>query len=126
MDMKKLLLLLFSLMISSNSYSETLICSSINTTFKNIDPILVVNRFTKNGNIYEKEDAGIYEIYYEDDQYLILDNNLGLIGGTAMFYLDKQSKEFFSAVQGVGVIRIGKLSSTLSQYTAEGKCEVVN
>ena len=86
----------------------------------------MVNRFTKNGNIYEKEDAGSYEIYYEDDQYLILDNNLGLIGGTAMFYLDKQSKEFFSTVQGVGAIRIGKLSSTLSQYTAEGKCEVVN
>ena len=115
---KKLLPLFFSLMISFNSYSETLICSSINTTFKNIDPILVTFRFTRNGNIFERDEVGsIYEIYFENDKYLILDNNIGLIGGTSMLYLDKQSKEFLFASLGV--------SSSFSNITYEGECEVV-
>ena len=114
---KKLLPLFFSLMISFNSYSETLVCSSINKIFKNIDPIISTFRFTRNGNIFERYEVTNYEIYFENDKYLILDNNIGLIGGTSMLYLDKQSKEFLFASLGVG--------SSFSNITYEGECEVV-
>mgnify|MGYP007083815064 CR=1 FL=1 len=110
---------MLSLLISSISYSETLICSSINTTFKNIDPILVTDRFTRNGGEFVREKTNsIYKIYYENDEYLILDNNLGFIGNAGMFYLDKQSNDFLMTHMGVG--------GSLIHYIAEGKCEVVN
>ena len=117
MDMKKLLPLFFSLMISFNSYSETLICTSIATIYKNIDPRPVTFIFTRNGNIFERYDVTNYEIYFENDKYLILDNNIGLIGGTSMLYLDKQSKEFLFASLGVG--------SSFFNIVYEGKCEIV-
>jgi len=104
-------------MISFNSYSETLICSSINKIFKNIDPIISTFRFTRNGNIFERYEVTNYEIYFENDKYLILDNNIGLIGGTSMLYLDKQSKEFLFASLGVG--------SSFLNIIYEGECEVV-
>ena len=106
-------------MISFNSYSETLICSSINTTFKNIDPILVTFRFTRDGNIFPRGEFAYadFGIYYEDDNYLILDANFGRIGGTIMFYFDKISKEFIQTNMGVRKFS----SNTINK----GKCEVV-
>ena len=86
--MKKLLILLFSLMISFNSYSETLVCSYITTIFKNLDPVNTINKYTRDGNIFPRGEfaAEDFGIYYEDDNYLILDANLGYIGGTIMLY----------------------------------------
>ena len=117
--MKKLLLLLFSLMISLSSYSETYVCSHILSWTLNTDfpPTIQTNKFIRDGDIFQRHNVEhIYEIYYEDDKYLILDANFGLLGRTIIMYIDKESRDYVYSVSGLG----GGGNSN-----EQGECEVV-
>lgn len=115
---RKKILPLFLLILSLNSYSETYVCPYIvSWTLKTDFPTLVTHKFIRDGNKFQRPDVQhIYEIYYEDDKYLILDANFGLIGETIIMYINKETGDFVFSSTGVGRdINVNE----------KGKCEVI-
>ena len=115
--MKKILPL-FLLTLSLNSNSETYVCSHIvSWTIKINNPTVVTNKLIRDGNIFQRPNVQhIYEIYYEDDKYLILDANFGLIGETIIMFINKVTGDFVYSNTGVG---------RNINVNEKGKCEVI-
>ena len=114
----KKILPLFLLILSLNSYSETYVCSHIvSWTIKMNNPTIVTNKLIRDGNIFQRPNVQhIYEIYHEDDKFLILDANFGLIGETIFIYIDKETRDYVYSSTGIG--------RNLNIYE-KGKCEVI-
>ena len=108
--MKKLLILLFSILISFNSYGETLVCSNIS------NGEISTSTYTREGDMFMSggEYGSESRIAYELDYYLALVTNMGR-RGTWLFHYDKLSKKFKSTIFGV--------NTPMTIY--EGKCESI-
>ena len=116
-NMKKLLTLLFSLMLSFNSYGETIICSG---EVENDNDILGPIKFTykRDGNnfIYvtpEGYEAFKLDIAYEDIFTIVLQINSTF--SLDAISIDKRTKDFTSIA----------LQTPTVLYTSTGKCEFV-
>jgi len=109
--MKKLLLLLFPLMLSFNSYGETLVCSKLDG-YGEIDTAQYV-RYGDEFLLAGSSSWSQMPIYYEDSESLVLTNNFD--GEMWLLFFDKKTKEFSEHLIGV------KLDV---RWT--GKCEVIN
>ena len=108
--MKKLLILLFSLLISFNSYSETLVCSNIS------NGEIHTSTYTRQGDMFISggEYSSESRIAFELEYYLALETYMGP-GGTWLFHYDKLSKEFKTTIFGVNT----------PMQIHEGKCESI-
>ena len=124
--MKKLLLLIFSILISLSSYGETIVCSGMfqgkleTSSYTRLEymiepsisePVLI----TESGYIFEDKLQYNWDISYEDDKGLVLQRYYGY--GTNVLWtvmINKTSKEFsWNITQPNG--RMGHV----------GKCEFV-
>jgi len=92
--MKKLLLLLFSILISFNSYGETLICSH---KYKGE---LFTFKYEREGNVFKGDGNKVLDIYYEDDEYLALDTSYKSFG-VYLLHFNKITKQFRNSVFSV-------------------------
>ena len=130
--MKKLLLLLFSMLVSLSSYGETIVCSGVAEMFQGkletssytrlkymIEPsISEPALITESGYLFEDELQSSWDISYEDDKGLVLQRYYG--DGTKVFVLltvmiDKTSKEFS-----------WNITEPNGRMGYEGKCEFVH
>ena len=106
--MKKLLLLLFSLLLSFNSYSETLVCSYLLN-----DEIKIIQLQRQGDFFINSAYSSQTPIVYEDDDYLVLSE---IFKGTAhLIFYRKKSNEFSQHLIGVKL-----------DFRDTGKCEVIN
>jgi len=107
---KKLIVILFSLLISFNSYSETLVCSEIS------NGQIYTSTYTRQGDkfISGGEYSSESRIAYELDYYLALETYMGN-EGTWLFHYNKLSKDFKSTIFSVNY--------PMTIY--EGKCESI-
>ena len=116
--MKKLLLLLFSVLLSFSSYGETIICSG---ELENDNDILGPIKFTykRDGNNFISVSPDGYEnfkldIKYEDIFTIVLQVNSSTFSLYAIS-IDKRTKDFTSI----------SLQTPTVLYTSTGKCEFV-
>ena len=128
--MKKLLLLLFSMLVSLSSYGEKIVCSGVAEMFQGkletssytrleyitepdiTEPVLI----TKSGYLFEDELQSSWDISYEDDKGLVLQRYYG--DGTNVLLtvmIDKRSKEFS-----------WNITEPNGRMGYEGKCEFVH
>ena len=107
---KKLHILLFSMLISFNSWGEKLVCSSIS------EGEVYMQTYTREGDlfVYGGQYASQWSIVYETDHYLALVTNHGNLGKD-LFHYDKLSKEYKSI--NFGVNSLNKIY--------RGKCESI-
>ena len=106
--MKKLLLLLFSLMVSFNSFGETLVCSYL------LNDEIKIIQLQRQGDFFTHSAySSQIPIVYEDDNYLTLGE---MFTGTAqLIFYRKESREFSQHLIGVNL-----------DFRDIGKCEVIN
>ena len=106
--MKKLLPLLLSLLLSFNSYSETLVCSYLLN-----DEIKIIQLQRQGDFFINSAYSSQTPIVYEDDDYLVLSE---IFKGTAhLIFYRKKSNEFSQHLIGVKL-----------DFRDTGKCEVIN
>ena len=106
--MKKLLLLLFSLILSFNSYGETLVCSYL------INDEIITLQLKRQGDAFIGVEYGDKNpISNEDNEFLTL---YRYISGpnSYLFIFDKESKDFSQHLVGINLDMRNK-----------GKCEVI-
>ena len=108
--MKKLLLLLFSVIISFNSYGETLVCSYVNSSNE-----VESWKFIREGNFFKhvNYDWNV-DIYNEDDEYLTLIKNLKT--ALNITHINKKTNKFSTTVV------FDDMPSLISDL---GKCEFI-
>ena len=109
--MKKLLILLFSLMFSFNSYGETLVCSKLDG-----DGEIETAQYVRYGDEFLLAGSSSWSqmpIYYEDNESLVL--TVDFDGEVWLLFFDNKTKEFSEHLIGV------KLDV---RWT--GKCDVIN
>ena len=107
---KKIIVILFSLLISFNSYSETLVCSNIS------NGQIYTSTYTRQGDMFMSggEYGSETRIAYELDYYHALETYMGN-EGTWLFHYNKLSKDFKSTIFSVNY--------PMTVY--EGKCESI-
>ena len=106
--MKKLLLLLFSLILSFNSYGETLVCSYL------INDEIITLQLKRQGDAFIGNEYGDKNpIIIEDNEILILYKHLSGPNSSLVIF-DKESKEFSQHLVGINL-----------DIRDKGKCEVI-
>ena len=106
--MKKLLLLLISLLLSFNSFGETLVCSYL------LNDEIKIIQLQRQGDFFKPSTSNSQiPIVYEDDDNLVLNE---IFKGTAhLIFYRKKSNEFSQHLIGVKL-----------DFRDTGKCEVIN
>ena len=78
--MKKLLLLLFSMLVSLSSYGETIVCSGVSDLDDEAKAVTEVYKRVGDKFVYEKDEIDVYfDYFFEDNEtgVLILQKFLG-------------------------------------------------
>ena len=123
--MKKLLLLLFSFLISFEVLSETYVCSQDLTKFGKPGEIDTLT-FERDGNslgAYFKSDlfGVLYEITYESKSNLILTRLNDYLPSFSIMFINKDTKEW-----GYSYLKMEKYRRVSPQPSNYGKCIVVD